>query len=145
MHDLYNLLEIAIEIASHGHIRQRDKGGKPYILHPLAVMLSMPEEDIEGRIVAVLHDVVEDTNVTLDELYTIFPPSIVEAIDAISKRDTEVNKEYWARCKQNSIAARVKIKDMLHNSSPERISKLSEGHGKYLKKKYEEALIYFQT
>lgn len=140
----YMGLEAAISVASSAHLGQRDKGGLPYILHPLAVMLSMPQDDEAGRIVAVLHDVVEDTVVNLDRLRLFgFATDVVDAVDAISKRDGETNRDYWTRCKANPIAARVKIKDMEHNSSEERLACLGADEAEYLRGKYAEARALF--
>lgn len=139
----YGLLENAIFVAVEAHNGQADKGGKPYILHPLWVMLAMHADDVDARIVAVLHDVVEDTDVTLADLATWLPAHLVEAVDAISKRKDEPNRAYWARCKANPIARRVKLVDMAHNASPERLACLSYGEQQYLSKKYEEAVAFF--
>lgn len=137
------LLEKAIRVACESHAEQVDKGGLPYILHPLAVMLSVPADDVDGRIVAVLHDVVEDTNTTLEDLARWLPERLVDAVDAMSKRKGEANRAYWARCKANPIAARVKVHDMRHNSSPERLACLSYAEQEYLSEKYKEALAFF--
>jgi len=137
------LLEKAIAEATYAHGGQVDKGGLPYILHPLAVMLSLPSTDVDGRIVAVLHDVVEDTSVTLEDLAQWMPEHLVQAVDAMSKRKGESNRNYWARCKANPIAARVKVADMRHNSSPERLACLTYPEQEYLSEKYKEALAFF--
>lgn len=137
------LLEKAILHATMAHEGQADKGGLPYILHPLAVMLSLPATDVDARIVAVLHDVVEDTSTTLANLAQWLPTYLVDAVDAMSKRQGETNRTYWARCKANPIAARVKVADMAHNSSPGRLACLSYAEQEYLTKKYEEALAFF--
>jgi (p)ppGpp synthase/HD superfamily hydrolase len=139
-----NMLERAIRIASGFHSGQRDKAGLPYILHPLAVMLMLPSDDWDGRTVAVLHDVVEDTACTVELLAQMgFPAQVIEAIDAISRRQGETNRLYWIRCKANPIARRVKIKDMEHNSSVERIRVLPYDQQEYLTRKYEEARVFF--
>ena len=83
------LLDLAIEIAEKAHTGQIDKAGKPYILHPLTVMAQM--EDVESKIVAVLHDAIEDSDLTLTELSQQgFPELIIEAIAAITKLDGEL-------------------------------------------------------
>lgn len=137
------LLEKAILHAAMAHEGQVDKGGLPYILHPLAVMLSLPATDVDARIVAVLHDVVEDTSVTLENLAQWLPSYLVQAVDAMSKRQGESNRAYWARCKANPIAARVKVADMAHNSSPARLACLPYAEQQYLSEKYKEALAFF--
>lgn len=137
------LLTRAIRVATLAHEGQLDKAGQPYIYHPLAVMFSMNPLDIVGMIVAVLHDVVEDTKTTLADLAEWLPSDLVDAVDAISKRKGESNREYWARCKANPIARRVKLADMAHNCSPERLAALPYGEQEYLSKKYGEAFVFF--
>ena len=87
----------------------------PYITHPLAIAEKF--SDPLHRTVAVMHDVVEDTDITLEFLKTQFPPDVVEAIDAITHRDGEGYDEYIMRVMKNSLARDVKIKDIEHNVS----------------------------
>ena len=136
------LLERAILLAAEAHRGQRDKGGLPYILHPLAVMGKV--DTLEAKAVAVLHDVVEDTAVTLQSLAELFPPDIVAAVDAISKYDNETNREYWSRVKANPLALTVKLADIGHNTSPTRMAALGEEEREYLKGKYERALAFLK-
>ena len=133
-------LEQAINLASEWHFGQRDKGSMPYILHPLTVMLKMNEDDIDGRIVAVLHDIIEDTILPMQILYQTFHREVVDAIVAITKEASETNKQYWTRVKANPIALRVKLKDIEHNSSPERLYNIpNKREREYLRNKYSEA------
>jgi len=134
----------AIGLAANLHEQQLDKAGLPYILHPIAVMLSMEKDDIEGRIVAILHDVVEDTCYEVDDIEDEFGSTIADAVDAISKREGETNMEYWKRLRQNALAKRVKLKDIAHNTSADRMIKLSVDERRYLLKKYEKALRVIQ-
>ena len=114
------LLNTAIGIAKTAHSGQKDKAGKPYIDHSLRVMNNL--ETTEEKIVAVLHDVVEDTDITLDNLIAMgFPQSIIKAIDAITKRPEENDESYFARVKSNHLALRVKIADMQDNMDIKRI------------------------
>jgi (p)ppGpp synthase/HD superfamily hydrolase len=84
-----NALEVAIALACESHRGQTDKAGKSYILHPLRLMLRF--ESTSEQIVAVLHDVIEDSSVTLDRLLELgFDPSVVNAIDALTRRRGEV-------------------------------------------------------
>jgi guanosine-3',5'-bis(diphosphate) 3'-pyrophosphohydrolase len=107
------LLSKAIALASTAHGSQRDKQGEPYILHPLRVMFSCqtPEE----RIAAVLHDIVEDTDITLEALAVDFPPAIVDAVDALTHRKGEKYLQYIERLAPNNIARAVKIADIRDN------------------------------
>ena len=115
------LLDLAIEIAEKAHTGQVDKAGKPYILHPLTVMAQM--EDVESKIVAVLHDAIEDSDLTLTELSQQgFPELITEAIAAITKLDGELYDDYLLRVMGNAIALKVKIADVSHNMDISRIA-----------------------
>jgi (p)ppGpp synthase/HD superfamily hydrolase len=116
-------LEQAIEIAVRAHKGQKDKSGQPYILHPLAVMLKCKTEN--EMIVAVLHDVVEDTEITSEALYVEgFSNEIICAIAAITKRPDEEYFDYIKRCKKDRLATIVKLHDLEHNMSDERQGRL---------------------
>jgi len=124
-------LERAIEIAARAHAGQIDKAGAPYILHPLRVMLAV--STIEERIVAVLHDVVEDTPVTFDDLRREgFSEEIVAAVDSVTKDVPEKEmswdqyKAFVLRAAANPIGRRVKIADMTDNSDLSRIAQPTE-------------------
>lgn len=121
-----NMLERAIQIAVDAHAGQKDKSGKPYVLHPLRVMLRMETE--QEMIVAVLHDVVEDTECTLGELdgAGLLPSFLVASIDAITHREDETYNEYIERVSWNPLATRVKLADLEDNMSLERTVGLSD-------------------
>jgi len=110
------LLEKAINIACVAHHGQVDKRGKPYILHPLAVMFDATIQSEEEMITAVLHDVVEDTYVTMQSL-SVFPLNIQFAIKALSRKDGESYNKYLDRLKENQLAIKVKMADLKHNLS----------------------------
>ena len=131
------LLENAIKLAAEAHRGQKDKTGQPVILHPLRVMMAMPTDEL--RIVAVLHDVVEDTWFTLENLQNLdqFDSRILDAVDAITHRDNETNILYLNRCKRNELARQVKLADIADNSSPLRQMGLTTKTKERLKKKYE--------
>jgi (p)ppGpp synthase/HD superfamily hydrolase len=115
------LLDLAIQIAEKAHEGQLDKAGKPYILHPLTVMAQM--DDVESKIVAVLHDAIEDSDLTITELSQQgFPALITEAIAAITKLDGELYDDYLLRVMGNEIALKVKIADVRHNMDISRIA-----------------------
>lgn len=114
-------LERAIAIAAAAHAGQVDKAGQPYILHPIRVMLRVthPEE----RIAAVLHDVVEDTDVTLEQLRDEgFAEGVLQAVEALTKRPGETRLEAAARAAHNPIALRVKLADNAENMDLSRLS-----------------------
>lgn len=114
-------LERAIAIAAEAHAGQVDKAGEPYILHPLRVMMRL--EAIEDRIVGVLHDVVED-NATwpLAALRAEgFSASVLEAVDAVTRREDENYETFVRRAGQNEIGRRVKLADLADNLELTRI------------------------
>jgi guanosine-3',5'-bis(diphosphate) 3'-pyrophosphohydrolase len=114
-------LERALEIAAAAHAGQQDKAGKPYILHPIRVMLSVKTSD--EQIAAVLHDTVEDTSVTLEDLADAgFSSDIVTAVHALTKRDGESRLAAAQRAVQNTIARRVKLADLADNMDLSRIA-----------------------
>lgn len=113
-------LERAIEIAANAHAGQLDQGGQPYILHPLRVMLLLESE--EERIVGVLHDVIEDTPVTLAQLQAEgFSERVVCALDALTKQPGESRMDAAARAAADAIALRVKLSDNADNLDLSRI------------------------
>ena len=111
----------AVAVAAMAHADQVDKAGNAYITHPIRVMQRCEADGLEAQIVGVLHDVVEDTWVTLAMLRDFgFSARIVDAVDAISQRKGETFFDYIRRCKEDSLAARVKLADLADNSSPAR-------------------------
>src|SRR5215217_9307971 len=115
-------IEDAIKLALEKHHGQTDKAGEPYILHPLRVMAQMQTE-VE-QIVAVLHDVVEDSDVTLDDLRRMgYSEEIVTAIDHLSRRDGESYDNFIQRIKPNPLALRVKLGDLRDNMDLRRNAK----------------------
>ncbi|MFG6203504.1 HD domain-containing protein [Pseudomonas retamae] len=114
-------LERAIAIAATAHAGQVDKGGAPYILHPLKVMLRMTT--LEERIVAVLHDVVEDCGVSLDDLRKEgFSEDVLSAIESVTKVPGESYEDFVDRAVQNPIGRAVKLADLEENSDISRIA-----------------------
>lgn len=113
-------LNEAIVVATWAHVTQVDKAGQPYILHPLRVMLSMDTD--EERMVAALHDVVEDTDVTLAKLRQAgFAEDVTSAVDALTRRDGEpYMPDYIDRVAANPLARKVKLADLADNLSPSR-------------------------
>src|SRR5262245_11286335 len=109
-----SLLEKAISIAVEAHRGQKDKVALPYILHPLCVMNRVDSE--AEKIVAVLHDVVEDTKWTFEDLKREgFPDDILKALDCVTKRDGESYEDFITRSESDPIARRVKIADLEDN------------------------------
>ncbi len=107
-------IEEAIIWATEVHRGQVDKAGNPYILHPLRVMLRMTSA--EARFVAILHDTIEDSEHTLDDLRALgYSETIIAAVDAITRRDGETYEEFILRLKPNPLARAVKLADLLDN------------------------------
>jgi len=118
-------LEHAISIAAKAHAGQVDKAGQPYILHPLRVMLRLSTE--EERIAAVLHDVVEDTSVSLDQLANEgFSKSVLAAVEALTKLPGESRMEAAVRAAGNAVARTVKLADNSENMDLSRIQTPTE-------------------
>jgi len=131
------LLNRAVSIAIAGHAGRRRKDGQFYITHPFAVMDLV--ETVEEKIIAVLHDIVEDTNVSLEELRREFPSDIVDDIDAVTRRDGESYREFIQRIKiRGGRAVSVKLADIDHNLEDQ--SALSADERDFLTRRYMRAL-----
>ena len=118
-------LEDAIVLATDAHRDQKDRNDEPYIMHPLRVAAQLWGYD--ERMVAVLHDVIEDTDVTLDDLRKAgYTDQIVDAVDAISKRKDvdEPYSRYIRRVRENPLATKVKIADLRDNANLDRLPKV---------------------
>lgn len=110
-------LEQASELALRLHDRQRDKAGQPYFLHVYAVRDMLTGEDEEVQIAGVLHDAVEDTAMTLDELRRLgCPERSVLAIDSVTRREGEPYTEFVARAAENPDGRKIKLADNFHNT-----------------------------
>jgi len=133
-------IERALELALRIHRGQTDKGGKPYILHPLAVWHRLRFEDEETQIAALLHDTVEDVakdasleernlarGVLLETLKGVFGAEVYDAVVALTRREGEVYFQYVKRAATNPRAKKVKKADLAENMSPERLAALPEG------------------
>ncbi len=127
----------AIEIAARAHAGQVDKAGLPYILHPLRVMLKV-ENELE-RICAVLHDVIEDSGVSYDDLHKEgFSGEVLDVLDCLTKRDGESYDDFISRILENKTASRIKLADLHDNMDLTRIKNPTEKDKERLKK-YDEA------
>lgn len=108
----------AMHIAYRAHHGQLDKSGAPYIFHPIHLAEQM--EDEISCCAALLHDVVEDTDVTLDDLRKDFPEEVVEAVRLLTHEKWMPDLEYLTAIKSNPIALKVKLADNAHNSDQSR-------------------------
>ncbi|MBK7179692.1 MAG: HD domain-containing protein [Chloroflexi bacterium] len=117
-------LDTALAIAIQAHAGQVDKAGQPYILHPLRLMFQMATE--EEMITAVLHDVVEDSDVTLDALRQAgFSEKVITAVAAVSRQDDETYEEFIRRLRPNALAAKVKLADLTDNMDIRRLKTIT--------------------
>ena len=131
-------LDRAIELAKQHHEGQTDKAGKPYIEHPLRVMNQVESE--EEKIVAVLHDIVEDTNISLNDLRNEgFSEEVVSAVECLTKQDGENYDSYIERISFNPLAVKIKLADLEDNRD---LTRLPEVTDKDLERveKYDKAL-----
>lgn len=121
------MLSRMISLATERHAGQFDKGGRPYILHPLTVMHRLRTDDEELQCIAAGHDLIEDTTVTGAELRELgFSERVVSGIQDLTKWEGQTVEEYCARVKANPDARRVKIEDLRHNSDIRRLKGVTE-------------------
>lgn len=132
-------LERARALAIQAHAGQVDKAGKPYIEHPQRIASRVAGDDLAAR-VAWLHDVVEDTDVTPEEIRRQFGDATAKAVDALTRRRDEDSDAYYARVRSNRTALRVKLADIADNTDPERMAQLNAATRHRLTLKYREAL-----
>ena len=117
--------QIALELAVEKHKNQTDKAGNPYILHPLHVLENVNSK--EGKIVAILHDIIEDTDITEDYLFKIgLSKRIVDAVVALTRSEDMDYQEYIKNLSSNPLAKEVKLADLEHNMDLKRLPTLEE-------------------
>ena len=134
MNDINHWIRLAELVATAAHSGQTRSNGVPYITHPKRVAAN-----VEDRLkpIAWLHDVVEDTSVTLDQLRGMeFPEYIINAVDLLTHRKEHTNVQYWMEIAKNPDATAVKLVDIKDN--------LSDAPNEYQQKKYAKALLVFQ-
>ena len=128
----------AMKLCYEAHKDQMDKSGLPYVFHPAHVAEQMTDE--ATTIVALLHDVVEDTDYTLEDLAAEgFEKEILEAVALMTHEDDVPYLDYVAKLKNNPIARAVKLADLAHNSDLSRIGEIDEETRKRLEK-YKKAI-----
>jgi (p)ppGpp synthase/HD superfamily hydrolase len=135
----------AFRLATIAHMKQKDKGGQPYILHPIAVseLCKTPK----AKIVAILHDVVEDSSTTIEEIEKEIPDKeIIDAIRLLTKPPKTMSfsySEYLDQIKKSPIAREVKIADLTHNSDLSRLKTIKEADKtRYLK--YQKSILFLK-
>jgi (p)ppGpp synthase/HD superfamily hydrolase len=128
-------VEEAIALARWAHAGQTDKAGRPYIEHPLRVMHRLRGE--YEQMAAILHDVLEDTPITEDDLSAAgCPEPVITAVCALTKHSGEPLEDSMARAATNPIACAVKRADIADNSDPARLALLDEATAQRLRRKY---------
>ena len=121
------LLNKMLVLATTRHAGQFDRGGNPYILHPLKVMYYLKSNDEELQCIALAHDLVEDTDTTYSELREMgFPERVIQGIAALTKNPGESYDEYKLRVKNNPDAVKVKMADLRHNTDVRRLKGVTE-------------------
>lgn len=139
---MMNMLGRAIEIAATAHAGQTDKGGKPYILHPLWVMNKVRHLGEEFMIVAVLHDVIEDTKWELQDFIDEgFSQNVLLALNALTHAQGVNYDTYIKEISLNKIAKAVKLRDLEHNTKVTRLKGLRKKDFDRLEK-YHRAYTY---
>ena len=129
----------AMKIAYEAHLGQLDYNDVPYIFHPYHLAEQMDDEI--SCTVALLHDVVEDTHLTLSDLEQIFPTQVVEIVRLLTHDEGIDYFDYIRKIKTDSIATKVKLEDLKHNSNEARSigSNLTQEQLLYWKEKYAKA------
>jgi len=121
------MLSRMLVLATLKHEGQYDKGGRPYILHPLKVMHYLKTDDDELNCIAIGHDIIEDTDTTYVELAMEgFSVRVIDGIRAMTKVKGETFEQYKARVKANHDAVRVKLMDLRHNTDIRRLKGVTE-------------------
>lgn len=132
------MVKVAYDIAVSAHAGQMDKAGNDYILHPITVAKNLDAED--EKAVALLHDVMEDSGITAEQLQTAgIPEEVVVAVQAMTHVEGEDYFSYIQRVKRNPLAKKVKLQDLKHNSDVTRIPRPTKKDFDRIKK-YERAI-----
>ena len=134
------MLELALSIATKAHRGQFDKAGIDYIEHPIFVASQVDSE--EEKAVALLHDVIEDSSVTAEELLNAgLPETVVTAVQILSKKKGQDYQTYLKTVKSNPLARAVKLADLKHNSDLSRLETITDKDLERLEK-YKKAIDY---
>lgn len=130
-------------IAEQFHKGQVDRGGNPYIDHPIAIAKKMTS--IEGKCVALLHDILEDTSCSVKMLLDFGIPSyIVTSVEQLTRKSEETYKEYIQRVAKDKIAREIKIADLEHNMDLTRLHSVTAADIKRVEKRYKPAYDYLK-
>jgi len=119
------MVRLAHQLAAEHHHGQTDKAGHPYIHHVTAVAAALVDHGPEAVAAGLLHDIVEDTPVTLHDLVACgFPPAVVAAVDSVTRREGETYLDMVRRAAADPLGRLVKLADNAHNSDPARLAVL---------------------
>lgn len=136
-------IETALRIATAAHDGQLDRGGEPYILHPLHVAMQLGSQD--EKVVAILHDVLEDTEVTEDDLVREgIKPRQLAALHALTKREGQTYDQYLRAVADNQLARVVKMADLEHNMDLTRLKYVSKAD-RQRHEKYQATWLFLHT
>ncbi len=136
------LTKKAMRLAYRAHHGQLDKAGVPYIFHPYHLAEQMNDEI--SVCAALLHDVVEDTAVTPEELAAEFPPEVVNAVMLLTHTDVEDYFDYVRKVSRDPVAAKVKLADLRHNSDASRLPSPIDSRAQARLKKYAAAIAILE-
>ena len=138
-----DLTKKAMRIAFDAHKEQVDKGGMPYIYHPIHLAEQMDDED--STCVALLHDIVEDTDITFDQLSKQgFPAEVIDAIKLMTHDEGVPYMDYVKQIKSNDVAKKVKLADLKHNSNLSRLNNI-DNKTKERVEKYRQAIKLLES
>lgn len=135
----------ALDLCLREHEGQFDKSGRPYAGHPIRVAESIHTATAAMFCAALLHDTVEDCEITLDFIRAEFGEEVANAVDALTRRKSETYKAFIERCSKNVIARRVKLADIEDNLQPWRVSALEPKEAKRLRDRYETAHEFLEA
>lgn len=137
------MIDIALAIAKKAHAGQVDKAGVDYIQHPLYVASQVKTE--QEKTVALLHDVIEDSDVTVEDLLASgLSNEVVTAVQILTKKEGQSYQEYLEKVKSNNLARVVKLADLKHNSDLSRLKSVTNTDYERVKK-YKNAIRYLST
>lgn len=139
------LLGAALELASRAHAGQVDKAGNDYLAHPLRVAARVVEAGEEAVAVALLHDVIEDSDLDIEDLVAAgFPEQVTEAVERLTRRDGEPHADAVRRAAADPLAAVVKRADLADNADPARLALLPQQLRTRLSAKYTQAFALLE-
>ena len=135
-----DLIAAAGAIADRAHHGQVDKVGGEYIVHPRSVATRVTPQSAEFIATALLHDVIEDSDITASDLLAEgIPESVVDAVTLLTRTEDVAPQEYYARIRTNQMALAVKLADLADNTDPDRLDRLPDDTQVRLRTKYRNA------